>query len=870
MGNMAGYILRVIVLAAAILAVRMCAASYTCCSEKRRGTVCTLAGSGNAASIDSPNPTAAAISGPVGLALYPPHSIVVAGYNESSPESRLRVIHHNGTVSTLAGGGNADYVDSDDPLAARFNYPSAVCADSEGNVFLCDQFNHRIRTILRNGSVRTLAGNGNAGYADNADLLQARFYYPYAIASIVENGRHLIIIGGHFDHRVRVIYSNKTVSTLAGSGGVGNMNCDSQDNADPLAARFCHPLGVAQDRFGNIIVAEYAAGRVRKVWRDGSQSGVTTVAGSGPIGVSGGRSIDSDTPNTASLFSPIHVALDGADNVLVSTVFEHRVRMILMNGSVQTLAGSGPSSGLNPNTPGGFVDNVPLRQARFNRPQFFMIDREGNVILADQLNHRVRMLCTNLPVAPSRSISSLNTLTLELNTLTLESRSNTLSPSPSLSSAPSGDGHTASISVSPAATHSIHSTASSSASSSQSLRLESSPPRSPISRLVSSEGAARAIVASGAAAAALAGIAATTSMGHATRMGALMRSVECAFASGELDPPSVVELPLQWSIESQGGSLGSHAGSALLTSALLVVFPLLLCALVHAILSSCVGASERPALRSLQCNVLSRYCLLSMAFFPPNVLMSAVVVVGRGASGGAVVAAMFGATVPLLLGCVAGQRALAMDVEVVPLCGGKWELRNCPSSSAYVETFGCLVSGCRDPMPLIVRACFLEDAVASLVLSFLSGVSLSTARCEWVALAMLAVSALHLLYVVSVRPLRSRVESAMNCGLCAVQVVMAALCLAIASGADSSGGLLMSVLGVVAVVQNTSFFAQAAILAACAWVSESRKRHALTGAAMLTGQAQGVGDAMMAGADHHALLAAPNMLMVPSPLMPAA
>ena len=59
-----------------------------------------------------------------------------------------------------------------------------------------------------------------------------------------------------------------------------------------------------------------------------------------------------------------------------------------------------------------------------------------------------------------------------------------------------------------------------------------------------------------------------------------------------------------------------------------------------------------------------------------------------------------------------------------PLCGGKWELRNRPSSRAYVETFGGLVSGCRDPMSYIVRVCFLEDAVASLVLSFLSGVSL--------------------------------------------------------------------------------------------------------------------------------------------------
>ena len=605
---------------------------------------------------------------------------------------------------------------------------------------------------------------------------------------------------------------------------------------------------------GNIIVADHAAGRVRRVWRDGSQSGVTTVAGSGPIGLNGGSSIDSDTPSEASIFTPVGVAVDGANNILVSTDTEHRVRIIFVNGSVRTLAGSGPSSGLSEAIAGAFVDDVPLRLARFHRPHYFVIDRQGNVILADHINNRVRMLCAGLPLAASPSLVATITFTKNPSATILSSV-------PSMSAPPSATTRTASSNISvsasnkPAATHSTLSAATSSAS--PSLLFNSSPLRSPISRLVSSEGVARAIVASGAAAAALAGIAATTSMGHATRMGALMRSVECAFASGEVDPPSDVELPLQWSIESQSGSLGTHAGSALLTSALLVVLPLLLCALVHAILSSC-GASERPILRSLQCNVLSQYCLLSMAFFPPNVLMSAVVVVGRGASSGAVVAAMCGATVPLLLGCVAGQRALAMDVEVVPLCGGKWGLRNRPSSSAYVETFGCLVSGCRDPEPLIVRACFLEDAVASLVLSFLSGVSLSTARCEWVALAMLAVSALHLLYVVCVRPLRSRVESAMNCGLCAVQVVMAALCLAIASGADSSGGLLMSVLGVVAVVQNASFFAQAAILAACAWVSESRKRHALTC------DGSSVGDAMMPEADHHSLLAAPDPLMAPS------
>ena len=104
-------ILLVAALVLAALQVHMCDASYSCCSEERRGTVCTLAGSGNGGiSIDSPNPTAAAISGPVGVALYPPDRIIVGGHDEG----RLRVIHHNGTVSTLAGGSSgSSYVDSD-------------------------------------------------------------------------------------------------------------------------------------------------------------------------------------------------------------------------------------------------------------------------------------------------------------------------------------------------------------------------------------------------------------------------------------------------------------------------------------------------------------------------------------------------------------------------------------------------------------------------------------------------------------------------------------------------------------------------------------------------------------------------------------
>ena len=202
---------------------------------------------------------------------------------------------------------------------------------------ICDHFNHRIRTILRNGSVCTLAGSGaigynNGGYADNTDPLQAKFFHPHGIAIIFENGQRLIVIGGHFDHRVRVIYANMSVSTLAGTGGTNEPNCGYRDSADPLAARFCFPIGVAPDRFGNIIATDHHGNRIRKVWRDGSQSGVTTIAGHGPCGSTDGTSEDSNNPLEASFFSPGGVTID-AGNILVSTLYEHRIRIIFPTGA---------------------------------------------------------------------------------------------------------------------------------------------------------------------------------------------------------------------------------------------------------------------------------------------------------------------------------------------------------------------------------------------------------------------------------------------------------------------------------------------------------------------------------------------------------
>ena len=160
--------------------------------------------------------------------------------------------------------------------------------------------------------------------------------------------------------------------------------------------------------------------------------------GKGLVGTSGGSSIDSDNPFEASFFTPNGVAIDGAGNILVSGAYEHRVRIIFVNRSVRTLAGSGPSTDLSLTTPGAFLDDAPLLQARFNNPHFLAMDREGNAILADYNSYRVRMLCVGQPVTITTANSASNTIALKAlysNTLSTTVTPTMASRSPSIGTA---------------------------------------------------------------------------------------------------------------------------------------------------------------------------------------------------------------------------------------------------------------------------------------------------------------------------------------------------------------------------------------------------------------------------------------------------
>jgi DNA-binding beta-propeller fold protein YncE len=218
--------------------------------------VSTLAGSGIAGFADGVG-AAAQFYHPLGVAVDGEGSFIIA----DSGNDRVRKITPDGTVSTLAGGESAGFADGAG-AAAQFNHPLGVAVDGEGSIIITDQGNHRLRKITRDGTVSTLAGSGSRGFEDGAGTA-AQFNRPDGVAV---DGEGSIIITDEDNHCVRKITPDGTVSTLAGSGNEG-----FADGAG-AAAQFCCPVGVAVDGEGSIIIADAGNQRVRKITRDGTVS----------------------------------------------------------------------------------------------------------------------------------------------------------------------------------------------------------------------------------------------------------------------------------------------------------------------------------------------------------------------------------------------------------------------------------------------------------------------------------------------------------------------------------------------------------------------------------------------------------------------
>ncbi|MEN3328437.1 MAG: hypothetical protein V7638_3244 [Acidobacteriota bacterium] len=212
------------------------------------------------------------LSDPFGVAVAADGTIYVADAGESN---RIRKLSPDGNVTTLAGGteGFADGAGA----AASFNTPSALALGPDGNLYVADTGNNRIRKITPDGKVSTVAGNGTAGYVDGP-AAQAQFNGPIGLA--VSPGGD-IYVADTYNDVIRMITTEGEVTTIAGGGTPGYADGEQK------VGLFDTPSGIIVFEDRSLIVADTGNRRLRKV---SAQGNVTTLPISGeelsqPIGL---------------------------------------------------------------------------------------------------------------------------------------------------------------------------------------------------------------------------------------------------------------------------------------------------------------------------------------------------------------------------------------------------------------------------------------------------------------------------------------------------------------------------------------------------------------------------------------------------------
>ncbi len=309
----------------------------------------TVAGSGERGSNDTPYGQAQFTS-PEGIALATDGTIYVA----ETLSGRIRKISPDGVVTTVFGAEGAD---------DEIKLPHRLSIGPEGGLFLTDAGNNRIVRITEEGDVLAVAGNGEPGDADGP-VNEAQFRFPIGIA-VGRDGTIYVADSGN--HKVRKITPGGAVVTVAGTGQAG-----FKDGA-AAEAQFAGLNELALDDAGNIYVTEVVNSRVRKISPEGV---VTTVAGSGEHGFADGD------PAKAKFSSPSGIAIDAAGNIYVAEIGNQRIRKIVPDQLVLTVAGSGEP---------GLKDGLGTK-AQFKVPTALAIRQDGVIFVADSRNHVIRKL----------------------------------------------------------------------------------------------------------------------------------------------------------------------------------------------------------------------------------------------------------------------------------------------------------------------------------------------------------------------------------------------------------------------------------------------------------------------------------------------
>lgn len=278
------------------------------------------------------------------------------------------------TITTVAGNGSAGFSGDGGPASgAQLNGPFSAVLDSSGNLYIADQFNHRIRMVGTDSNISTVAGDGTNGYTgDGGTATSATLYDPQCV--VVDSSGNLYIADTN-NNVVRKVSGGK-ITSVAGSPD-GNSGYTG-DGGQGVVAQLSHPAGLTLDSSGNLFIADTGNAAIRKLIT--ATGIISTVAGQGGPGFGG----DGGLASKVQFNNPTGLAFDAAGNLYIADTGNHRVRMMAPNLIVSTVAGS--------STNGFTGDGGAATKARLNSPKGVAIDSGGNLFIADTNNFRIRVV----------------------------------------------------------------------------------------------------------------------------------------------------------------------------------------------------------------------------------------------------------------------------------------------------------------------------------------------------------------------------------------------------------------------------------------------------------------------------------------------
>ena len=297
---------------------------------------------------------------PVAVSPAPSGALYIADTDSST----LRMLSASGQETTVVGNGSRGY--SGDGAAAgsaQLNQPASIAVDASGNVLIADRFNAVVRLVagsdcssacpfglpaMTQGDIYTIAGTGSYGFAgDNGPGTSAQLT---DVSGVALNSRGDALIADRNNQRVRLIAASSCSGTC--------------------------PYGLAAMSAGNIY----------------------TIAGNGTAGFAG----DGGSATGAELNGPAGIALDSTGDVMIADLSNNRVRMLAAAscssscpyglatttpGRIYTIAGNG--------TAGYTGDNASAATAELNGPSGVGTDVSGDVLIADRVNSRVRLVAAS-------------------------------------------------------------------------------------------------------------------------------------------------------------------------------------------------------------------------------------------------------------------------------------------------------------------------------------------------------------------------------------------------------------------------------------------------------------------------------------------